>query len=175
MDALIPIAHRCYTQVLHSLIETDCGTDECARHLSTMNRLNKAVGTLKAGLDDPTTVVAYGTVQWTAERLNEAVPTVEVLNPASPMQAMLDLEAALRVIEDGPAMDMRKSAKAARLSAYSALSTGSGQAFNAYLNTLGNTAKKYGGLWMPVIHAAGMLLRAMGGEAPTGGVQVVEA
>lgn len=156
-------AKQAWNEIAESAMEFTPGTQDATSHLTALMGINKGTAML-ASDNEVIQIVGYAHIRWTFYALQKDAlfPKLEFEGEGQ-MAAMRSLEDALEAIENGPALDMRKSAGAARMSLYSAFSTGEAGVVQGYAKKMRNTCERYGGPWGSVAARMDRLLEVMSG------------
>ena len=160
MNELLNATRRLWLEVLESAQKLEPGTQEATAHVSMLEALNRG-SQMVQHLDQGIKAVGYATLRYgfvAAKRDDEAQAMVALVPGA--LMALLELEAELKRIENGPELNMRKSARGARLNTYTALATGDPQVIASHIAKLRNTCVRYDPDWGGVLRCTEAMLAA---------------
>jgi hypothetical protein len=166
MNELLKATQALWLLVLESASELEPGSAEGAAHVSMLEAMNRGVAMVQHE-DEGIRAVGYATLRYgfVAAKQDDKVVAPVALMPG-PLMSLLEMEAALLELENGLAMDMRKSARGARVNAYSALATSDPAVIAAYISKLRNTCDRYSPAWGRVRSASEAMLAAFSGPEP---------
>ena len=154
-----------WKEIAESASEFLPGTQEATSHVTALEGINKGLAMLEHP-DETFQMVGYAQLRWTFYALQKDAlfPSLEYTDDGV-MRRLRALESALESIENGAALDMRRSAGAARMELYSAISVGHAQVIKNYARKMRNTCDRYGGPWSAVSERMQHLLDSFGEEA----------